>query len=86
MKLPPQGAVWERIKERRWDALVLSGGYSLSVLSAALPSRLTRRGGNSPPGGREAGVHHLVVGGEADVKLVSITHQVCRGKMTAVCA
>lgn len=38
------------------------------------------------PGSSEARVHHLVIGGEADVECVSITYQVFRWDMTAVCS
>lgn len=76
----------EEREKRRGDELVLSGGDSLSVLSGTLVSCLTLCRVHYPPGGSEAGVHHLVVGGEADVKCVSVAHQVFRGYMAAVCA
>lgn len=72
----------ETAGRKRRQTLMLYGGNSFSILPVFSCPTLCRI--HCPPGGSEACVHHLVVGGEADVKHVSITHQVCGRYMAAV--
>lgn len=73
-------------KEDDSEECVLAGGHSLSVLAFTVSFCLTVARVHRPPGGSEACAHNLVIGEEAYVKSVSITHYVFGWDMTAVSA